>query len=180
MNETPIADDCLFCQIASKKVPSILVNETERTLAFLDIKPASAGHVIIIPKAHFQILPQIDDNTIIELFDHAQKISHAILTGFSDKGINGTSIIINQGQAAGQKASHFMIHIIPRIEGETFLIWDSMKEDEKIVFELANILREKISNGKQEKEDSPKKATKGVNKDEESLDLDEISKALGS
>ena len=180
MNETAVANDCLFCQIASKKVPSILVNETEKTLAFLDIKPASGGHVIVIPKAHFQILPQIDDNTIIELFDHAQKISHAILSGLSDRGVNGTSIIINQGQVAGQKASHFMIHIIPRIEGESFLIWDSMKEDEKAVYELASILRDKITNGTQTNRESDKNIVKEVKKNEESLDLDEISKALGS
>jgi histidine triad (HIT) family protein len=115
-NNNEEINDCLFCSIANKKIDAIIISETEDSIVFLDIKPAEKGHVVLIPKNHVQIMPQLDDNSIANFFKHAQIISHAIISGLTEQGVNGTTILINQGQVAGQRASHMMMHIIPRTD----------------------------------------------------------------
>jgi histidine triad (HIT) family protein len=108
--------NCIFCQIVSGKIPSKKVFEDEKVIAFLDINPASPGHILLIPKTHYAILPQIPEDEVGHMFAVAKNLSNALLKGLL---VKGTNIFVANGQVAGQKAPHFMIHIIPRKEGDS-------------------------------------------------------------
>ena len=102
---------CIFCHIISGKVASKKIYEDDKCLAILDINPANPGHILILPKEHYSIMPLIPEDEIKHLFKIAKKVSAAQIRGLK---ADGTNIFIANGAAAGQKAPHFMIHMIPR------------------------------------------------------------------
>lgn len=104
---------CIFCHIISGKVQSKKIYEDDQSVAVLDINPANPGHILLLPKEHYSIMPQLSDEEIAHLFTVAKTLSNAALRGL---GVQGTNIMVQNGVAAGQKAQHFMIHIIPRKE----------------------------------------------------------------
>ena len=106
---------CIFCHIVAGKVASKKVFEDESCIGILDINPANPGHILLIPKKHFQIMPQLPDDLIGHMFMVAKHLSQAALKALQVGGVN---IVIANGIAAGQRAPHFMIHIIPRTEND--------------------------------------------------------------
>lgn len=107
--------NCIFCQIILGKVKSKKIYEDEKCIAILDINPANQGHVLLLPKEHYSVMPQIPESDIGHMFIVSKAISSAILKGLK---VSGTNIFVANGVAAGQRAQHFMIHIIPRKEND--------------------------------------------------------------
>jgi histidine triad (HIT) family protein len=104
-------NDCIFCQIVDKKIPSKVVFEDEKNLAFLDIYPIYKGHTIVIPKNHYQNLEDIPEFELVEIY----KVVKELATLIHDKlNIDGYNILQNNFEAAGQVIQHFHVHIIPR------------------------------------------------------------------
>lgn len=108
-------EQCIFCKIISGQIPSSKIYEDDNVLAILDINPASEGHVILLPKKHYQIMPQIPDQELSNLFLTSKKLSKSLLQAFQT---GGTSIFVANGGVAGQRAPHFMIHIVPRRDND--------------------------------------------------------------
>ncbi len=106
---------CLFCQIVAGKVNARRVYDDDKVIAVLDINPANPGHVLLLPREHYQIMPQMPDDETAHLFNIAKGISGAILRAFQ---VPGTNLFVANGASAGQKAQHFMVHIIPRSDGD--------------------------------------------------------------
>src|SRR3989338_9040408 len=106
---------CIFCQIISGKVQSRKVYEDGEVIAILDANPANPGHVLIMPQEHYSIMPQIPDDEVGHIFAVAKALSNASLRALE---VQGSSIIVANGVAAGQRAQHFMIHLIPRKEND--------------------------------------------------------------
>ena len=106
---------CVFCQIISGKIPSKKVYEDAVSFSVLDINPANLGHMLLMPKEHYSIMPQVPDADLKHLFKVAKSLSSIALKGLKAEG---TSIFIANGAAAGQRATHFMIHIIPRTQDD--------------------------------------------------------------
>ena len=106
---------CIFCHIVSGKVQSKKVFEDDSTLSILDINPANPGHVLVLPKEHYSIMPQLSEEEIAHLFMVVKTVSNAALRALAAGGVN---IVVKNGIAAGQKAHHFMVHIIPRKEND--------------------------------------------------------------
>jgi len=104
---------CIFCQIASGKVASKKVYEDEHVVAVLDINPANPGHILLITKEHYVVMPQIPDDVVAHIGMVTKGLSHALLRALKAQG---TTIFVANGVTAGQRAQHFMLHIIPRIE----------------------------------------------------------------
>lgn len=125
---------CIFCQIIAGKVPSKKIYSDDRCLAVLDINPAAPGHILLLPKEHYAIMPQIPDEEIGHMFTVAKALSQVVLKKLKAEG---TNIFVANGMVAGQKAQHFMIHIIPRREGDGIL-----EISEHLVEEM---IREKLS-----------------------------------
>ncbi len=119
---------CIFCQIVAGKIPSKKVYEDQFCLAILDINPAAKGHILILPKEHYAIMPQVPDEPLANLFAAAKKVSQTLLRALK---MSGTNIFIANGVVAGQKSQHFMIHLIPRKEGDKlFDIEESLVDSE--------------------------------------------------
>lgn len=104
-------EDCIFCQIADKKIPSQILFENDTNLAFLDIFPISNGHTIVIPKNHYKNLEDIPSGELTDLFKVVKKLSNKI---YEKLKIDGYNILQNNFSAAGQIINHFHVHIIPR------------------------------------------------------------------
>src|SRR3989338_5350471 len=161
---------CMFCQIIAEKVQSKKIYEDEKALAILDINPANPGHILLLTKEHFTIMPQLPDEEISHIFMVAKSISNSMLRSIDAQG---TNIIVANGIAAGQRAQHFMVHIIPRKEndGVNFVLPQKAMQDQEIEA-IGNRLIAALKGEVQEDKTNPT-TQKGTN-------LDEISKLLGA
>ncbi len=108
--------NCVFCHIASGKVPAKKVYEDSECVAVLDINPANQGHMLLMPKEHYTVMFQVPEGTLGHIFIIAKGLSQAGLKAFQSKG---TTILAANGVAAGQRAPHFMLHVIPRTAGDS-------------------------------------------------------------
>lgn len=104
--------ECEHCEMALK---GEALFEDDKLAVVPSRRPASRGHVLVIPKEHYTILEQIPDFLAGHIFSAANRVSTAI---FEMLRVNGTNIIIENGIAAGQKIAHFAINIIPRSEND--------------------------------------------------------------
>lgn len=110
-----IKQQCIFCQIISGSVASKKVFEDDKVFAVLDINPANPGHILVLSKEHYSIMPQIPETEIEHLGRISKALSHSSISALKAQG---TTVFIANGVAAGQKAQHFMMHVIPRMEGD--------------------------------------------------------------
>jgi len=134
---------CIFCHIVSGKVQSKKIFEDDKSLAVLDINPANPGHILLMPKEHYSIMPQIPEDILQHLFMVTKSLSNVALRGLEVQGVN---ILIANGVAAGQKANHFMIHIIPRKEGDGINFELPQKQiDEKTLVSIRDKLTSKVA-----------------------------------
>ena len=101
-------DDCLFCKIIKKEVPSFILYEDDDLIVILDAYPDADGHTLIIPKKHYNDILELDNATLIKLFDKAREYT----TKLMDKlGKDAITFVINYGEA--QVIKHFHLHLIP-------------------------------------------------------------------
>ncbi|MCH8003785.1 MAG: HIT family protein [Nanoarchaeota archaeon] len=106
---------CIFCQIISGKVQSKKIYEDEEVIAILDVNPANPGHLLIMPKEHYSIMPQMPEDEVGHIFLVAKALSNASLRALE---VQGSNIIVANGVTAGQRAQHFMVHLIPRKDND--------------------------------------------------------------
>lgn len=106
---------CVFCKIGRGEIPAIRVYEDERTLAFMDIQPASPGHTLVISKAHAPNLLDIAEPDLFAVAATTQRIARAVQKALAPDGIR---IVQTNGAAAGQSVFHYHVHIIPMQEGQ--------------------------------------------------------------
>jgi histidine triad (HIT) family protein len=110
-----MAEDCLFCGIVAGSIPSETVDSDEKTVAFMDINPATAGHALVVPRRHSADLLEIDDEDLTATTLAAQRLAKRMKDVLSADGIN----LINAcGAAAWQTVFHFHIHVVPRYEDD--------------------------------------------------------------
>lgn len=109
-------DDCIFCKLANGEIPTNALYEDDIVKVIFDANPAAKGHVLILPKEHFDNIYELDDDTAAYVFKVAAKISRSYKKALDFDGLN---IVQNNGEAAGQTVFHFHMHIIPRIKGDT-------------------------------------------------------------
>ena len=111
---------CIFCKIISGEIPSHKIFEDEKTLAFLDIKPVHPGHVLVIPKKHFQNLEEINPEDLTALIQTVKRIGGLLKDKLQVEGYN---VITNNDAVAGQIVPHLHFHIIPRVTGDGLPLW---------------------------------------------------------
>ncbi len=102
---------CIFCQIVNKEIPAKIVLENDLALAFLDIKPSSPGHCLVIPKKHFSNLEEIDLDYLYAVIKMTKDMGRKIKDNL---GVEGYNIMLNNGSVAGQEIFHLHWHVIPR------------------------------------------------------------------
>ena len=102
--------DCIFCKIVAGELPARIVDEDERTIAFMDIAPATRGHALVIPRTHARDLLSIDPQDLTAVALAAQR-----LAGRAQRlGADGVNLINSCGASAWQTVFHFHVHVIPR------------------------------------------------------------------
>src|SRR3954471_13000893 len=107
--------DCLFCGIVDGTIPSETIDSDERTVAFMDINPATAGHALVVPRAHSADLLEIGEEDLAATTLAAQRLAERMKDVLGADGIN----LINAcGSAARQTVFHFHIHVVPRYEDD--------------------------------------------------------------
>jgi len=146
--------NCIFCHIISGRVASKKIYEDDKVLAILDINPANPGHILLLTKEHYQVMPQIPDDEISHIFMVAKAISHACLKALK---AHGTNIFIANGSVAGQKAPHFMLHIIPRLNVDEIKIFDLPEKNipDDVLEQIKEKLNSKINELSGVKADEP-------------------------
>ena len=103
-------DDCIFCKLANGEIPTNALYEDDIVKVIFDANPAAKGHVLILPKEHFDDIYGMDDETAAYVFKVALKISKAYRKALDFDGLN---IVQNNGEAAGQTVFHYHVHMIP-------------------------------------------------------------------
>ena len=134
-------EECVFCQIVEKEIPSQILFENDTNLAFLDIFPVSEGHTIVIPKNHYNNLEDIPVNELAELFKIVKELSVLIHKKLKFEGYN---ILQNNFRAAGQVINHFHVHIIPRSkeDGKFQLLIPRVQSKEEELKQILKIIKE--------------------------------------
>ena len=107
--------DCLFCKIVAGEIPATRVAEDERTIAFMDINPATRGHLLVVPREHATDLLEIPDADLEACARTAKLMAGRVNERLHADGVN---LINSCGQAAWQTVFHFHIHVIPRYAGD--------------------------------------------------------------
>src|SRR3989338_5281122 len=197
---------CIFCQIVSGKIQAKKIYEDEKVMGILDINPGNPGHTLIMTKEHYSIMPQLPDEDVADVFLVVKALSNSMLRSIDAQG---TNIVVANGIAAGQRAQHFMVHLIPRKENdginfvlpqktmnenEIELIGSKLaaalggtveKEEKPFVPQFAPLPEKKIVDAQFKKEEPPKKTKKQdktnseANQPKSGINLDDISKILG-
>ena len=67
--------DCLFCKIVAGEIPATRVREDERTVAFMDINPATRGHLLVVPRAHATDLLEVPQEDLAACLAAAQDLA---------------------------------------------------------------------------------------------------------
>ena len=177
---------CIFCQIVDGKMQSKKVYEDDKIIALLDINPANPGHMLVMPKEHYMIMPQIPEDELSHLFNTIKILSQIALRSLE---AGGTNIMVANGMIAGQRSQHFMAHLIPRKDGDeiNFVIPQKTHQEEELEavrLRMTSILMAKNQSFSvsEDKNIPPTKETKSKidekkdTEQKEEIDLDEITK----
>ncbi len=130
--------DCLFCQIIAGQLPAQIIDSDQRTVAFMDISPATRGHALVVPRRHAKDLLEIDPEDLAATFVAAQRLAGRVLERLDADGVN----LLNAcGSAAWQTVFHFHVHVIPRYADDPLrLPWTPAPGDiEKIAAAAARL-----------------------------------------
>jgi histidine triad (HIT) family protein len=107
--------DCIFCKILAGEIPASIVDEDERTIAFMDIAPATRGHALVIPRAHATDLLSVPAEDLQAVVLAARRLAGLVKEHLGASGVN---LLNSCGAAAWQSVFHFHVHVIPRYEGD--------------------------------------------------------------
>jgi histidine triad (HIT) family protein len=130
--------DCLFCKIVAGEIPATRILEDERTVAFMDINPATRGHVLVVPREHSRDLLTIDPEDLKAVATAAQKLAAVMPDRL---GADGVNLLNSCGRAAWQTVFHFHMHVIPRYAGDPLrLPWTPEPGDRDEIAEAARAL----------------------------------------
>lgn len=111
----------IFCKIIKGEIPSKTIYEDDKVLVILDVNPRGNGHSLIIPKKHYKDLYDIDNETLIHIFDVAKKIGDML----EDK-LHCNGITLEQNNGICQEVKHFHLHVIPRYKYDDIIDVDEV------------------------------------------------------
>jgi histidine triad (HIT) family protein len=129
--------NCIFCKIVGRELPSTIVDEDERTVAFMDIAPATRGHALVVPRAHAPDLLSVGPEDLQAVAIAAQRLAARAVERL---GADGVNLLNSCGESAWQTVFHFHIHVIPRYLDDPLLLpWKPVPGDAQ---EIASAARE--------------------------------------
>lgn len=102
--------ECLFCEIVLGEIPATVVHRTARTLAFRDINPQAATHVLVVPKEHHEdarALAEEDPDLLAEVIAAGAAVAES--EGIAERGYR---LVFNTGPDAGRTVFHAHLHVL--------------------------------------------------------------------
>jgi histidine triad (HIT) family protein len=134
-----MSDDCIFCKIVAGEAPAFIVEEDDRTVAFMDISPATPGHTLVVPRAHSTNLLDIGEPDLCACAATAKRMAARVTERLDADGVN---VLNSCGAAAWQTVFHFHLHVIPRYDDDPLkLPWIPGAGDMAQIEETAGKLR---------------------------------------
>jgi len=134
-----MAEECLFCRIVAEEVPATVVDSDERTVAFMDINPATRGHALVVPRTHARDLLDVGDEDLAACAAAARRLAERAMERL---GADGVNLLNSCGAAAWQTVFHFHVHVIPRYDDDPLrLPWQPGPGDESEIASAAERLR---------------------------------------
>lgn len=111
---------CVFCSIVAARAPRSVVHDDDAVVAFMDIMPVTAGHLLVVPKQHATHLGDLDPDTGA----HMMRIAMSCAAGLraSPLRTEGINLFLADGAAAGQEVFHVHLHVVPRHVGDGFAL----------------------------------------------------------
>lgn len=125
--------DCIFCKIVAGEIPSDTVYENDRFKVILDLNQRLHGHMLVIPKVHYDDLFELPEEIAAEAMVVAKRISSAAKSLLQCEGLN---LLQNNGKIADQSVMHFHLHVMPRAEGDSVFPRTSEQGDEVLSLPL--------------------------------------------
>ncbi len=108
---------CIFCDLINGAGEVSICYEDSSAIAFMDIQPVNLGHVLVVPREHFESLSDIPPELAMHLFEVALRLSPVVRRLHGAEDMN---LVVNSGAAAGQNVFHYHVHLIPRRTGDGF------------------------------------------------------------
>ncbi len=132
-----MANDCIFCKIINKEIPSVTIYEDDSFIAILDKFPTAYGHVLVMPKEHQENIFEASEETLKNILVVAKKI----LDAFKKMGIENVNLLQNNGEVAGQTVNHLHLHLIPRTSDDNVeIIFDSKMKDDSDLLNIKELI----------------------------------------
>lgn len=104
---------CVFDDIIAGRVRAFFVYRDDHTVAFLDHRPLRPGHVLVVPRVHFETLADLPADDVGPLFRVVQRLATAVENGMrADGSFVGVNIKISQS------VPHLHVHVVPRLKGD--------------------------------------------------------------
>lgn len=119
-------EECVFCKLAAGLIPAQRIYDDEDVIAFLDIAPANKGHVLVMPKKHYETFLDIPADELSKVMGVAQRIAGGVIKAMNADSFN---LLLNDGRTAGRLVDHTHIHIIPRFSGDGVTAFTWAKKD---------------------------------------------------
>lgn len=110
--------NCIFCEIVAGRAEASVVHEDDDVLAFMDIRPWTSGHLLVVPKRHASGLADLEAADGQKVFAAGQRIARAMRGG--DSSAEGVNLFLADGAVAGQEVFHVHLHVLPRRRGDGF------------------------------------------------------------
>lgn len=108
---------CTFCDLIQGAAEVSICHEDADSIAFMDIQPVNNGHVLVVPRQHYESLTDVPQELGLHLFKVTMRIAAAVR---KVSGCDDLNIVVNSGAEAGQDEPHYHVHIIPRRQGDGF------------------------------------------------------------
>jgi histidine triad (HIT) family protein len=108
---------CRFCDLIHGAGEVSMCFEDADVVAFMDIQPVNTGHLLVVPRQHFESLDDIPAAVALRVYEVAMQLAPVVK---QVAGADGMNIIVNSGAAAGQDVFHYHVHVIPRCTGDGF------------------------------------------------------------
>ncbi len=114
---SPSQQHCVFCDLMKGAAEVSMCYEDSDVVAFMDIQPVNAGHVLVVPRQHFEVLKDVPAEVGLHLYTVATRLIPVIQQA---AGADDMNIVVNSGKAAGQNVMHYHLHLIPRKQNDGF------------------------------------------------------------
>jgi len=134
--------ECVFCEIVAGNERAVKVYEDDICVAIMDIAPVNKGHLLVVPKKHYDTVFEMPFDEAAHVFGVACLMARAVKEAVGAEGVN---ILQNNGRAAWQHIFHVHVHVIPRWIGDRIEVyWPAERSDYDELEVIAAKIKEKV------------------------------------